>query len=198
MPIAPLPYQGVAPARITVGSVLCKGRLAVPVCSRFIAQITTLAGLKTPILRVRAALLSLPAWVLWLESEEWPDLCLWYDAGDPGAAAHAELGAAGDHHEASGSPQEERRGQAGEAQVGPPPMHHLFRVEKMSSQTDVNGRLNPCRCLMGGVLASVEMTCQRPICIERFESSKTLGRFVLRQRGTTIAVGMVMELLPDA
>lgn len=48
---------------------------------------------------------------------------------------------------------------------------------------------------MGGALASVELRTLRPICLERYEDSRALGRFVLRQKGETVAVGMVLEVL---
>lgn len=50
-------------------------------------------------------------------------------------------------------------------------------------------------CLVGGALASVELRAPRPVCIERYEDSRALGRFVLRQKGETVAVGMVTEVL---
>lgn len=48
---------------------------------------------------------------------------------------------------------------------------------------------------MGGALASVELRAPRPICLERYEDSRALGRFVLRQKGETVAVGMITEVL---
>lgn len=40
-------------ARLSIGSVLCKGKNAVPVTCRFVAQISVLPSVRTPILRVR-------------------------------------------------------------------------------------------------------------------------------------------------
>lgn len=46
--------QGVADiARLSIGSVLCKGKNTVPVTRRFVAQISVLPSVRTPILRVR-------------------------------------------------------------------------------------------------------------------------------------------------
>lgn len=45
--------QGVDASRVTVGSVLCKGKQSISVTRRFNAQITTLTGLRVPILKVR-------------------------------------------------------------------------------------------------------------------------------------------------
>lgn len=53
------------------------------------------------------------------------------------------------------------------------------------------------RCILGNVLASVEVTCQRPLCVEAYSESRTLGRFVLRQKGTTVAIGMITTVLLD-
>jgi hypothetical protein len=50
---ADVTLQGVEVARLSNGSVLCKGKAAVPVASRFTAQITTLGTMGTPLLKVR-------------------------------------------------------------------------------------------------------------------------------------------------
>lgn len=39
----------------------------------------------------------------------------------------------------------------------------------------------------------VEITCEKPICIELFEDNKFFGRFMLRNESTTIAAGMVVK-----
>jgi elongation factor 1 alpha-like protein len=44
------------------------------------------------------------------------------------------------------------------------------------------------------MLASVEVTSRRPLCVEPYSDSKTLGRFILRQKGTTLAIGMITEV----
>jgi len=45
--------QGVDIARLAIGNVLCKGKNALPVARRFVAQISVLPSVRTPILRVR-------------------------------------------------------------------------------------------------------------------------------------------------
>ncbi|KAJ1924816.1 hypothetical protein IWQ60_004963 [Tieghemiomyces parasiticus] len=44
--------------------------------------------------------------------------------------------------------------------------------------------------------AKVEITTQRPICLDTFERSKTFGRVTLRKGGETIAAGIVLRLVP--
>ena len=48
----PTYMQGVDIARLSVGDVLCKGKNAVPVTTKFLAHLTTLPSLRFPILRV--------------------------------------------------------------------------------------------------------------------------------------------------
>jgi elongation factor 1 alpha-like protein len=51
------------------------------------------------------------------------------------------------------------------------------------------------RCLTKNQSATVEVAFDLPICIDLFTSSKTMGRFMLRYGGKTIAAGMVTQLL---
>ncbi len=44
--------KGVDIARLAIGNVLCKGKNALPVARRFVAQISVLPSVRTPILRV--------------------------------------------------------------------------------------------------------------------------------------------------
>jgi elongation factor 1 alpha-like protein len=46
--------------------------------------------------------------------------------------------------------------------------------------------------------AVVEITMQRVICIEEYKAVKSLGRFMLRDKGATIAAGIVVEVCADA
>lgn len=144
---AELTLQGVDIARMSIGSVLCKGKAAVPVSRRFGAQITTLPSLGTPILRGTQ-------FQLHLQSLEMP-----VNATRLVATLHKPLSEEG---VASAEIKQERP-----------------------------------RCLTGGVLALVELRCQKPMCVERFDDSRSLGRFVLRQKGETVAVGMITEILAD-
>jgi len=55
-------------------------------------------------------------------------------------------------------------------------------------------KLKP-RCLNKNQVAIVEIKLDRPICIELFKDSKSLGRITCRYGGTTIASGMVVEIV---
>ncbi|CAM9622839.1 unnamed protein product [Chrysoparadoxa australica] len=50
------------------------------------------------------------------------------------------------------------------------------------------------RAIAASATAHVRFTCRRPLCLERYGDCRSLGRFVLRQRGATVAVGLVLEL----
>ncbi|TYZ65147.1 hypothetical protein PybrP1_012055 [[Pythium] brassicae (nom. inval.)] len=51
------------------------------------------------------------------------------------------------------------------------------------------------RCITREKSAVVQITCQRPICLEEFASYRQLGRFTLRDRGVTLAAGIITEIL---
>jgi elongation factor 1 alpha-like protein len=51
------------------------------------------------------------------------------------------------------------------------------------------------RCITSGASAHIQLTLARPICIEKYSDCRALGRFVLRQRGQTVAVGLVLSLI---
>ncbi|CAH8560141.1 unnamed protein product [Schistosoma turkestanicum] len=53
------------------------------------------------------------------------------------------------------------------------------------------------RCLLGNCTANVELTFERPICIEVYEKCKPLGRFMLRVNGESIAGGTVTAIIPS-
>jgi elongation factor 1 alpha-like protein len=53
---------------------------------------------------------------------------------------------------------------------------------------------NP-RVVTGGTSATVEITLQEKICLERFADCRALGRFVLRRGGDSIAVGIIEAVL---
>ena len=48
--------------------------------------------------------------------------------------------------------------------------------------------------LLSFQVALIEVKCQRPICLELFKDSKSLGRITCRYGGDTIAAGMVIEI----
>jgi elongation factor 1 alpha-like protein len=51
------------------------------------------------------------------------------------------------------------------------------------------------RCLVKNTSAVIELEVDRPICLELYSNFKELGRFMLRSGGTTIAAGLVTEIL---
>ncbi|VDM03700.1 unnamed protein product [Schistocephalus solidus] len=50
------------------------------------------------------------------------------------------------------------------------------------------------RCLLGNCTAEVEITFERPICLETYDTCKSLGRFMLRVAGDSIAGGTVLTV----
>ena len=50
------------------------------------------------------------------------------------------------------------------------------------------------RCLTKNSNAVIELELSRPICIELYKDYKDLGRFMLRNAGSTIAAGVVTEV----
>ena len=50
------------------------------------------------------------------------------------------------------------------------------------------------RCLLKNSSAVIEITTQRPICVELHNDVKQLGRIMLRQEGKTIAAGLVTKI----
>ena len=51
------------------------------------------------------------------------------------------------------------------------------------------------RFLTKGMSAIIELKINRPICVELYQSYRELGRFMLRYGGTTIAAGIITEIL---
>lgn len=51
------------------------------------------------------------------------------------------------------------------------------------------------RALTAGVCGTVELTFGEKICVETFTDCKSLGRFVLRRGGDTVAMGVIEKLL---
>ncbi|XP_022819255.1 HBS1-like protein [Spodoptera litura] len=51
------------------------------------------------------------------------------------------------------------------------------------------------RCLGNNCVAVVEVEVCRPICVERYKDVKELGRVMLRVAGTTIAAGLVTDIV---
>lgn len=51
------------------------------------------------------------------------------------------------------------------------------------------------RCLTKQMNAIVELSTSRPICLEEYKEIREFGRFTLRSGGTSVAAGVVMEIL---
>jgi len=51
------------------------------------------------------------------------------------------------------------------------------------------------RCITRNKSAVIQVTCLRPLCLETFADFRQLGRFTLRDRGVTLAAGVVTEIL---
>jgi len=70
-------------------------------------------------------------------------------------------------------------------------------VTKLASVLDAKTggveKLKP-RSLGSKQMAVVELTLERPMCLELYDASKRLGRFTLRHKSSTLAAGMVTRL----
>ncbi|CAI2733447.1 unnamed protein product [Schistosoma spindalis] len=71
-------------------------------------------------------------------------------------------------------------------------------ITKLKSMTHRENKMEKVvrkpRCLLGNCTANVELTFERPICIEVYEKCKPLGRFMLRVGGESIAGGTVTKV----
>ena len=50
------------------------------------------------------------------------------------------------------------------------------------------------RAICGNSSALLELSFERPLCVEVYKDCKELGRFMLRTNGVTIAAGMISEV----
>jgi len=50
------------------------------------------------------------------------------------------------------------------------------------------------RALMANTTAVVKLEAAKPLCLERYRDCRPLGQFVLRQRGVTVAAGIVTDV----
>ncbi|TGZ70559.1 hypothetical protein CRM22_003130 [Opisthorchis felineus] len=73
-------------------------------------------------------------------------------------------------------------------------------ISKLKSMTHRENKMEKTvkkpRCLLGNCTADVEITLDRPVCLEVYERCKSLGRFMLRVGGESIAGGTVTAVLP--
>ena len=51
------------------------------------------------------------------------------------------------------------------------------------------------RCICSNTTALVEIHTQRPVCLDLYAENKQLGRFTLRNKGSTLASGLVTEFV---
>ena len=70
-------------------------------------------------------------------------------------------------------------------------------INKLVSTTKRDGSVKSDRprVLVGGSNASVEITAHDRVCVEEFNSCRSLGRFILRRGGDTVAVGVIEKVL---
>lgn len=73
------------------------------------------------------------------------------------------------------------------------PVHLTRLVSQLNSSGEVEKK-KP-RCLTRDKSAVVQIVCARPICLESFAAFRQLGRFTLRDRGATLAAGIITEIL---
>ena len=73
----------------------------------------------------------------------------------------------------------------------PAVLNKLITAKKRGETTPRN---NP-RVLSGGVEATVEITLSERLVLEEYSECKSLGRFVLRRSGDTIAIGLIEKML---
>ncbi|KAF1320878.1 Translation elongation factor tu, partial [Globisporangium splendens] len=71
---------------------------------------------------------------------------------------------------------------------------NITRLISILSKTGEVEKRKP-RCITRERSAVVQITCNRPICLEVFSNYRQLGRFTLRDRGTTLAAGIITEII---
>lgn len=67
----------------------------------------------------------------------------------------------------------------------------LVSVKKRGSSAPVAGP----RIVTGGANATVESTTSEKLCVEEYKNCRSLGRFVFRRGGDTIAAGVVARFV---
>jgi elongation factor 1 alpha-like protein len=80
--------------------------------------------------------------------------------------------------------------------------HQSGRVSALLSLLDASTgevkRAKP-RCLSNGQSGTIEVTPDRPMCVEMYSECRSLGRVALREGGRTLAVGVVTDVwAPEA
>lgn len=67
-------------------------------------------------------------------------------------------------------------------------------ISKLDPETSEVIKNKP-RCLNDDMAAIVEITLEKPICAETHKNFGALGRIQMRDRGTTLAVGTILEII---
>lgn len=82
---------------------------------------------------------------------------------------------------------------------------HCHNVMEPATIKRINAELNRSsgavvkkkpRCLVKNTSALVVIETSRPICLEKYQDIKQLGRIMLRVSGSTIAAGLVTQVIP--
>ncbi|ETV96857.1 hypothetical protein H310_10141 [Aphanomyces invadans] len=73
------------------------------------------------------------------------------------------------------------------------PVHVTRLVSTLKKSGDVDKK-KP-RCITRNSSAVIQITTHRPLCLEVFAEFRSLGRFTLRDRGITLAAGIVSDIL---
>ncbi|EGZ09288.1 hypothetical protein PHYSODRAFT_318941 [Phytophthora sojae] len=71
---------------------------------------------------------------------------------------------------------------------------NITRLVSMLSKTGEVEKKKP-RCITRERSAVVQITCHRKICLEEFANYRQLGRFTLRDRGKTLAAGIITQII---
>ncbi|CAN0118759.1 unnamed protein product, partial [Discosporangium mesarthrocarpum] len=74
-------------------------------------------------------------------------------------------------------------------------MVHCSKLLALTNSAGEVQRPRP-RCIPADTNAQVRLSSPRPLCLEKYSDSRPLGRFVLRQKGVTVAVGLVLSTKP--
>ncbi|TDH66291.1 hypothetical protein CCR75_005228 [Bremia lactucae] len=71
---------------------------------------------------------------------------------------------------------------------------HITRLVSMQRKKEDMEKKRP-RCIPRECSGVVHITCDRKVCIEEFAAYRQLGRFTLRDRGKTLAAGIVTQII---
>jgi len=72
---------------------------------------------------------------------------------------------------------------------------HNTRISGINKKWSENTPRNNPLVLSGGVEITVEMTLSEYLVLEEYSECKSLGRFVLRRGGETVAIGLIEKLI---